>query len=714
MRPTLQRVFALSLVALLIGLALIFYQVMHGWEQTLLQSSERYRDLISREVAGRVSSYLDEAPTAIDRFDKKVKYGLVDAHQIPSVEQGLLSLMLADDRLSEATLTYAKPKGKDADGDFILDRATSGQVAVLRSAKDGEFVCKRTWFDGKNFVSRVATIARTGKPDSEPPSPAVLAVDPTEHPTFQTAANRFYGQTISTDLHWSQLDASLPEMQRRVELSVQKTVEDAAGHFAGVLRVGLFKSEIDAAVRRGVTGLGDRDPHLIFLCDSQGRLITGWGSRDRVTTSGDDLRIAPADVPPAVAEALTLPQLKTVGDSRASAAAPFRFDDQEYLATFRSLPNTQDWIVGIVVPRDYYLGTLLQIRRRVLFGSLALIVAIFLAGTLITRGVVRSHSMILREMDRMKEFEFAPSRNSSFLSDVAAVLAGLEKAKTAMRAMSKYVPIDLVRQLYHRGEEPVLGGTSAELSVMFTDIKNFTAYSETMTADDLAEALGRYLQVMAEVIQSEQGTIDKYIGDAVMAFWNAPEKIESHEVRACTAALRCRDSLNKLFDSPEWGGAPRFETRFGLHRCTASLGNFGAPNRLNYTVIGDGVNLASRLEGLNKYYGTQIIVSEEIYACARDGFHFRKLDCVAVKGKTEGIVIYEVMEIRAPGSHPAAWVEVYERALEAYRRGEFLAALKLIESQTSDPPSVDLASRCRDLIANPPGDWTGIRVFESK
>src|SRR5579862_9508693 len=109
MRPTLQRVFALSLVALLIGLGLIFYQVMHGWEQTLLQSSERYRDLISREVTSRVSSYLDEAPIAIGRFDKEVKYGLVDVRQIPAVEQGLLSLMLADERLSEATLTYAKP-----------------------------------------------------------------------------------------------------------------------------------------------------------------------------------------------------------------------------------------------------------------------------------------------------------------------------------------------------------------------------------------------------------------------------------------------------------------------------------------------------------------------------------------------------------------------------------------------------------------------------
>src|SRR5262249_23369413 len=149
--------------------------------------------------------------------------------------------------------------------------------------------------------------------------------------------------------------------------------------------------------------------------------------------------------------------------------------------------------------------------------------------------------------------------------------------------------------------------------------------------DRLADLLGRYLQVMAEVIQSQKGTIDKYIGDAVMAFWNAPEVIEGHEVMACRAALRCRQALETLYRSTAWSSAPKFETRFGISRCTASVGHFGSPDRMNYTAIGDGVNLASRLEGLNKYYGTQIIVSDMIYDRANDAFQFRKLDSVAVK-----------------------------------------------------------------------------------
>jgi adenylate cyclase len=314
----------------------------------------------------------------------------------------------------------------------------------------------------------------------------------------------------------------------------------------------------------------------------------------------------------------------------------------------------------------------------------------------------------------MNAFEFTPAQNSSYLRDIEEVLSGLEKAKTAMRAMSKYVPINLVRQLYQKGVEPVLGGKTSELSVLFTDIKDFTAYSETLTPDELAEDLGRYLQLMAEIIQSEKGTIDKYIGDAVMTFWNAPEPVAGHETLACRAALRCREALQKLYDSPRWGRAPRFETRFGLHRCLASVGHFGAPDRLNYTAIGDGINLASRLEGLNKYYGTHIIASESIQTAAKGVFEFRMLDRVAVKGKTEGIVIYELLAERAAGKSRPEWVGRYELALTSYQSGDFATALEMFEEHREDTPSLVLASRCRERISHPPAAWNGIHTFESK
>ncbi len=280
--------------------------------------------------------------------------------------------------------------------------------------------------------------------------------------------------------------------------------------------------------------------------------------------------------------------------------------------------------------------------------------------------------------------------------------------------MSKYVPVKLVRQLYHDGIEPMLGGTSSELSVMFTDIKSFTEFAEKMEPDALAEALGRYLQVVAITIQEERGTIDKYIGDAVMAFWNAPELVPGHEVLACRAALRCQEALRTLYATPDWGPRPRFETRYGLHHCIASVGHFGAPDRFNYTAIGDGINLASRLEGLNKYYGTHIIASEAIQAATKDSFEFRRLDRVAVKGKTEGIVIYELLAERVEGAVRPEIIVRYEEALALFGRRQFSAALRILETQPADGPSSALASRCADFIVQPPDNWNGIHVFDMK
>ena len=288
-RPTLRLVFGLSLLGLLLGLALLFYLVLHGSEQTTLKSSERYRELASRYVAQLVTSYLDEAPLAVTHFEQQVKYGLIDTQNRESVEEGLLSLFLANANISEGTLTFAKSTGVDRDGNIMTTQATSGQVTVLRSAP-GEFVSKRTWFDGKQFVSQSKVLKQLQPTSAIVPGLPVPSVDPTAHPTFQTTAGIAnydptssdpaikHGLAIWSDLHWSQIDDTLPEAQKRVEVSVQKVVEDATGRFAGVLRVGLIKSQIDRAVQQHITGQGENDPHLIFLCDSQGRLITGFGN----------------------------------------------------------------------------------------------------------------------------------------------------------------------------------------------------------------------------------------------------------------------------------------------------------------------------------------------------------------------------------------------------------------------------------------------------
>jgi adenylate cyclase len=713
-RLTLGKLFAISLLGLALSLAALFYFIFDGTQRTILQSAERFRASASREAGGRVTDYLNEAPQAVAHFEKQLQYRLINVKESASIQAGLLSLLIANENLSEATFTYADGNAKDPTGNIRLDPSKTGQVAIFRAA-DGRFVIKRTWFEGGRFVAESVTL-RGGSNEAASEAQRELSVpNPTDHLTFQTPVSKdFYGRLLWTDLHWSQLSESLPSDRRSIEVSVQKTIETPDARFAGVLRIGLMKEQIDRAIDLHLAGRNESDPHVIFLCDKQGRLITGFGKNSRVTESGNDLRMASNDVPPQVTEALRKTDLKNISAEN-PVSNSFRSASRVYLCTFRTLPETQEWIVGIVVPRDYYLGELLQIQRRILWVSLVLIVVIIKFGGFILHNVSRALSLIVRETSRMNAFEFSVSKNSSRLSDVDAVLEGMEKAKTAMRAMSKYVPVDLVRRLYHDGREPVLGGESIELSVLFTDIKDFTPFAERIAPEMLAQILGRYLHVMATVIQSEQGTIDKYIGDAVMAFWNAPEAVAGHAVFACRAALQCRAALRILFDSPEWKAAPRFETRFGLHRCIASVGHFGAPDRFNYTAIGDGINFCSRLEGLNKYYGTSIIASENIHAFANEKFEFRLLDRVAVKGKTQGVTIYELVSENAPASPRSSALERYEQAFHAYQRADFKSALGLLENETIDAPSRVLAGRCRQSIENPPPDnWDGVHIFESK
>jgi PAS domain S-box-containing protein len=286
----------------------------------------------------------------------------------------------------------------------------------------------------------------------------------------------------------------------------------------------------------------------------------------------------------------------------------------------------------------------------------------------------------------------------------------------AMRVWGKYAPVGLVRRLYREKSEPVLGGELMEISIMFSDIKGFTTLSEQIDPNQLADMLGLYLEALSRIIQQDtRGTIDKYIGDAIMTIWNAPEPVPDHPQMACLAALRCREAARSLAQTPEWHEFPPFETRFGLHCAKALVGHFGARDRMNYTAIGDAINLASRLEGLNKRYGSSIIVSDTIAERANEAFDFRLLDVVAVKGKSDPITIYELLGAKGALEDCRQVVSAYETAFSAYAAGNFERALAVLQENANDPPSTVLIERCKAFLQVPPSaDWRGIYISASK
>jgi adenylate cyclase len=284
-----------------------------------------------------------------------------------------------------------------------------------------------------------------------------------------------------------------------------------------------------------------------------------------------------------------------------------------------------------------------------------------------------------------------------------------------MRALGKYVPVDLVRTLYASNREPVLGGEVQEVSLLFSDIEGFTTLAERVSPDELARALGSYLEAMTTAIEKTGGTIDKFIGDAVMAVWNAPSPCEEHARRACSAALACIDATTALYATDAWHGLPPLFTRFGVHTGRAMVGHFGAPTRMSYTALGDDVNLAARLEGLCKQYGVAVLVSESVEAIVRGAFETRVVDVVAVKGKTRAVRVYELLGPAGTHGPKVDAARAYEGAFEMYLRGEFAEASRALGDARDDGPARVLESRCAHFLDHPPGPgWDGVYRAKEK
>lgn len=696
-RLTLTAASLLVAAVLLAGGGLVAYRLLEAWRVSLLDAADQLRELASRRVAAAVAASLAEAEGAVLSLERQVDAGLVRGSDAGSVEAALLRPLLDDPHLAEVALTRGPTTARPAD-----------QVSVFR-LPSGALETRVTHVERGRFVSDVrhrppGVTALAGTPLERE---AAAFEDPTRHATFDTTAdpeNR--GRLLWSDLHYTALDAHLPEPERRVVVTALKAVAIDGG--VGVLRVALWPEALDRVRTFRVDEQAASDPHVVFLCDDRGRLVSRLSASDVIAESDGDLRVVAQAPPPEVTAALADPAGRAVSPERPSATTRFDVAGRAYLARFELLAATQGWRVVIAGPEDHYLGDLLRARRALLAQSAAVGLLLLLGGALLLGALRRGLGRIVDGTRRMGAFEFTPAPAASAFRDVQGVLDGLELAKTAMRAMSRYVPVDLVRGLYASRREPALGGTLREVSMMFTDIEGFTAFSERLGPDALAAVLGRYLEVMTDTIHRTGGIVDKYVGDAVMALWNAPADRPDHAARACEAALACRDAERALVTSPGWHG-PMLRTRFGLHCDTVMVGHFGAPDRMSYTALGDGVNLSSRLEGLNKAYGTSILASDALRAAAGTPFAFRLLDRVAVKGKTRGVAVYELLgraeDVPAGVSENA---RRYEAAFAAYQERRFADALAAFNA-CGDPPSLVLAARCRAYLASPPPpQWDGV------
>jgi adenylate cyclase len=721
-RPTLAHVFFAANVSLAALLGALLYGLSRGSEESVLATSELVRRATSAFVGERIQAYVDGAEHLIGSFERQVQLGLLDPADPRSVEAALFAAMLDRPGMAGISLTAGRALGFDENGRILLAPEGRRQIAVYRETLYAERAFTTAWVrrEGERFV-RYERRTKTGQGlfgAAFSLARAPIVADPTEDLTFVTPASRprvDEARPVWSDLSYAEVDAHLEERQRRVIVSAMRAIKDREGRFVGVLRTGLRTETIDRIIWEEQERVR---PNRIVLCDEEGRLVARLAPEDAVVEEADtSLRIVPARPPEEIRRALADPGLRRIVPGHLDESGRFLLDGKPYLVSFHGLPETQGWRVGVVVSEDELPGVTEQrTMRRRLLGLVALLsAAILVGGTLTLRTVRRGLDQIEASSARIREFDFTPTAPRAFFRDVEAVMGSLELAKTAMRAMSKYVPVDLVRLLYRTGEEPRLGGETIPVSLLFSDIKGFTTLAERLPPNELALVLGRYLEVMSAAIQGCGGTIDKYIGDAIMAVWNAPTPSPDHPRRACEAALAAQAAGEALFASPEWEGRPPLVTRFGLHTDEVLVGHFGAPDRMSYTCLGDGVNLAARLEGLNKQYGTTLLVSDAVRQAAGPAFFFRLLDVVAVSGKGKAIPVHELIAPAGQQGPRQETVQRYEAALALYMRREFRAALSLFEALAEDPPSAVLAERCRAFIAAPPpDDWDGTHAATSK
>jgi adenylate cyclase len=344
-----------------------------------------------------------------------------------------------------------------------------------------------------------------------------------------------------------------------------------------------------------------------------------------------------------------------------------------------------------------------RIRRHAWAPPLLAVVAI--AGYVIAAQLAFAHGLIL---------QLAAPGVLSVLVLAAATIGGLAtegREKAHLRAVfSQYVSRAVVDRIVEDPARMKLGGERKVLTVLFSDIRSFSAFAETMGPEELASFLGEYLTPMTELVLESGGTLDKYIGDAVMAFWAAPVDMADHAARACEVALRMQEALVDL--NKKWAreGKPAIAIGIGLNTGPMAVGNMGSAARFEYTALGDQVNLASRLEGLTKEYGVGILVGEATAKAAGEGFAFREVDVVRVKGRASAAPVFELIGRAGTRTDPR-----FAEGLAAYRRRAFGEAQGIFAELGGDPVATAMAARCAHLEAEPPpADWDGVYEQRSK
>ncbi|MGE9008122.1 cache domain-containing protein [Leptospira interrogans] len=625
---------------------------------------------VSRITQTAASTFIDKvAQLGADRIDSKfrnVRDSLEILAGLPSIQSaeiednsrlyGLMASMLRNNpQIFNLYVGYEDGSFLEMD---VIDRAKPAFRASLGVDEDAAF--------------RVVIISRTGAASSLPVtlflSENLIQVAETKAPTSYDPRQRPWYVEAFKDEKTLLTGPYVFFATGQPGYTLRTVLKEGR---RGVVAADLLLNRLEAML--GEQGLGNSG--LAFLFNDSDRIVGHPEmSRlmDEIPERGDEL--------PRM-NAIKLPGLmQAVGAWRKGGASQQFFADEagrSYVAAFHGVETAGNANIklAVIAPLDEFFAQIISERRGLFLLALGFVLGMLPLAIWLGSMLARSLRNLAQQTDDIQHFRLADRpRLRSVIDEINELGRSVFTMRTAVRNFSSFVPRPIVRQLIESGASIELGGARREVTVLFTDVADFTAKTEKADPSDVMIFTSRYFAALSEAIMKHHGTIDKFIGDAVMAFWNAPDDDPDHVVHGCEAVLACLRRNNELNEQFREVGWPAYGTRFGLHAGAAVVGNVGSSDRMNYTALGANINLAARLEGLNKNYGTRVLVSAAVKERVEGRFGLRSVDEIKPKGFAEAVRIFELRG-ETDGASEHAFCQRWEIVYAAIRQEQPAAAL---------------------------------------
>jgi adenylate cyclase len=636
---------------------------------------------IARGVSGEMDTMFASARAAQDTIGNLLREGAFDIEDKTARNQVFLSFLLSNSNFS--WVSYGKPNG-----DFYgAQRRDEANLRLVSSRWDekAKTATRSEQFLVNDGERMVATITQNRTND------------------YNSTTRSWYKLAIASPGTHVWTDVYVFSVSGRP--GVNAALADKNGKdLRGVISIAIELEQVSHYLRK----IKSTRSGVAFVMDSNARMIA----------FKDDSEISRPSANPDQPELLQIKQTTNPLLRRAHAALVHEGIDLKTLVTSKNFTyvdpkdgesyfvsitkaSQKDWFVVTVIPEADFMAEVQKNSTKVVLAVAAALLLVCLIAIVTSRTLfVTPLRRIVEQTKLIAEFKLDHVRPiSSKIIEIEALSSSIQNMSGGLRSFGRYLPSDLVQRLLKQGLVAELGGSRRSLTIMFMDLEGFSALSERL-GHRIVPLLGDYLGAMSRLIVGRHGTIDKFIGDAIMAFWGAPVENEDQALDACRAALACIQAMRDSTLNHDG----KLRIRIGINSGRVVVGNIGATDRLNYTVIGDPVNLASRVEGLSKAYGTSILITQHTFEMVKYEVIARRLDVVQVRGREEPVAIYELLDLLDENGVSVGyeWIAVFEEGLSLYERGCWSEAINQFEEtirlRGEDSPSEHFIERCRKYL----------------